>query len=127
MGSDAAFAERALKRIYGIMLALGVAGAGAGLWLRGSAWALGFAAGAAAAALNFRWLHQLAYAAGEGGRRPGRGLVFFLSIRYLLFGAAAYVIVKFFEVSLVAVLAGLLVAAAAVVVEILYELIYART
>ena len=54
----------------------------------------------------------------------GRAIVF--GMRYFLFGLVGYVIVKVFGISLLAVLAGLFVAAAAVVLEIIYELIYAR-
>lgn len=42
-------------------------------------------------------------------------------------GGAIYVIVKVLEISLMSVLAGLFISAAAIIVEILYELIYART
>jgi hypothetical protein len=43
-------------------------------------------------------------------------------VRYLILGAILFAIIKFFEVSAVALLAGLLVPAAAVLVEIIYEL-----
>jgi hypothetical protein len=51
----------------------------------------------------------------------------FLLLRYLLFAAVFYVIVKFLKITPVSLLAGLLVSVAAVMLEILYELIYART
>ena len=44
-------------------------------------------------------------------------------MRYLLVGAAVYVIVKVLEITLVAVLAGLFVSVAAVIIEILFELV----
>ena len=47
-------------------------------------------------------------------------------LRFFLIGGAAYVIVKYTVVSLRAALAGLLLSTAAVIVEILIELIYAR-
>jgi hypothetical protein len=53
-------------------------------------------------------------------------MVFFLVFRYLLLGLFGYVIVRVFGLNLVGALAGLFVPAAAVVVEIIYELIYAR-
>ena len=51
----------------------------------------------------------------------------FLGLRYLLLGLGAYVILKFSEISLTAVLVGLFVSTAAVILEILIELIYAGT
>jgi hypothetical protein len=49
-----------------------------------------------------------------------------LPLRYVLFGAGGYVIVKYFRVDVMAALVGLFVAVAAVMVEIIFELIYAR-
>lgn len=124
--AEVAFVARAIRRIYRAMLVLAVLGtvvAGVG---KGWAASAGFALGAAAAYLNFRWLHQLAEAIGPEGRRPPRRLALWLSLRYLLFGAGAYVIVKYFEVSPLALLAGFLVPVASVIAEILYELTYAR-
>jgi hypothetical protein len=48
-------------------------------------------------------------------------------LRYLILAAGAYAIVKYSELSLAAALAGLFVAVAAVLVEILFELVYAGT
>lgn len=45
-------------------------------------------------------------------------------LRYLLLGGVVFVIIKYFEVSFLAVLAGLLVSVAAIILEILYELIF---
>ena len=59
---------------------------------------------------------------------PSRKRVAILAgLRYLILGGAAYVIVRFTPISLPAALAGLFVAAGAVIVEILFELVYART
>jgi hypothetical protein len=51
----------------------------------------------------------------------------FWVFRYVLFAAIGYVIVKILGISLMPILAGLFVAAAAIIVEILYEITYART
>jgi hypothetical protein len=124
MDPEESFFERALRRISRSIVVLGLGGA-AGLWIfagwRGSA---GFAAGAAASWLNFRWLKQLVDAL--GGRRPRARLVLFLGGRYLLLGLGAYAILRYSEISLPAALAGLFVPVAAVLFEILFELIYAR-
>jgi len=125
--ADELFLSRALGRIYRILLALGAAGVLAATLWRGWRWGLGFLAGAAFSAVNFRGLHQLAVALEPGSRSPRRRVALFLLVRLLAFGGGAYVIVKYLGAALPALLAGLFVAVAAVILEILYELIYART
>jgi len=119
--------ERALTRIRRLMMALALAGTAGALWLEGPAWGAGFLAGALGAMANFRWLEQLA--AGLDPRRAARRLRWaaLFGLRYVLLGAGAYVIVKVFGFSGPAILAGLLVAAAAVLAELLYELFHAGT
>ncbi|MGH6693577.1 MAG: ATP synthase subunit I, partial [Gammaproteobacteria bacterium] len=112
--------------IYLFLGALALIGAVAGVLFKDAAWGASFLLGGAAAALNFRWFHQMVYSIGPGGKRPRRRLVAFLTARYLLLAAGAYVIVKFFGVRPTGLLAGLLLAGIAVMAEILYELIYAR-
>ena len=116
-----------MRRIYRNVIWIGIAGALAALAWKGWAAGAGFLAGAAASGLNFRWLHRLVDSLGAVAPAPRKARIAWLfGLRYLIFGTAAYVIVKFFGVNLVAVLAGLLAAVAAVMVEILYELVYAR-
>lgn len=124
--SEAVHFDRAIERIRRAMLWLSVAGAAVAAGWKGWEWGLGFLAGAAVSLLNFVWLHQLVATLGEGARRPRKRLVWFLALRYVLLGLGGYVIVKFFGLNLAAGLIGLLVAAAAVILEIIYELIYAR-
>jgi hypothetical protein len=50
-----------------------------------------------------------------------------MGLRYLLLAAGAYVIVNFTSLSLPAALAGLFVPVAAVILEIVFELIYASS
>lgn len=120
------FQRQVIRRLYGLLAALSAVGAAAGWIWRDWAWAASFVLGAAASVINFRWFHQLADSIGPD-RRPRKRLAVFLCLRYLLFALAAYVIVRFFGVRLTALLAGLLVAGAAVILEILYELLDART
>lgn len=80
----------------------------------------GFAFGAAAAYLNMRWL-------ASGLREPESFAAGLLVVRFALVGGAAYVILETFGISPLFVLAGLLTAALAVVLEILFQLFYART
>ena len=134
---DDQFYARALKRIYRNLIAVAAAGAVAGAIARGLLFALGFAAGAIGAILTFVWFHHLAsalVAAATGEARaaePTRGkraMAWALGMRYLLFAAAAYVMLKYLGISSVAFLLGLLIIAPAILIEILTEIIlYART
>jgi len=123
---DAAFFERAYRRLNALMFAIAAAGVASAFFFHGLTAALGFLAGAAFSILNFRWIRQLAQALGSKGppKKAWRAVMF--GARYFLFGLAAYAIVKVFGINILAVLTGLLVAAAAVVLEIIYELVYAR-
>ncbi len=125
--AETAGAERALARIRRLMLGLGILGTAVlGLW-KGPAWAAGFLAGALAAMLNFRWLERLAAGLdpARGARRMRWAVLF--GLRYLLLGAGGYAIVKVFGLSGLAILVGLLAAAAAVLAELIYELVHAGT
>ena len=86
----------------------------------------GFAVGALLSAANYRWLKRSVEFIGTGDR-PRRGSAAVLALRYLIIGATAYVIVTYLELNVLAVLLGLLVSVAAVILEILYELLYAGT
>jgi len=121
--------ERATGRIFQIsagMIALGCVGY---FFARGWRGGSGFLLGSAIAYLNFRWMRRLVDALGEGSQRkkPKLWMAVLLGLRYLLLGLIAYAILRFSEISLTATLAGLFVPAAAVILEILIELIFART
>ncbi len=117
------FYERALRRVQIFAVAVGLAGALAFLAVQGLRPATGFLMGAALSVLNFRGLAMLAGAIG-GSKRPGAIAAVLIALRYLLIGGAIYVMIKFLEVTPLAVLWGLLAAFAAVILEILYELIF---
>lgn len=121
---DPAFAERAVDRIWKAMFAIAAGGALAAWAWRGWEWGAGFLLGAAASTLNFRWMKQIVDALGI--ERPTRQRVAVLAgLRYLLLGAGAYVILNYSSISIAAALVGLFVSVAAVIVEIVIELIYA--
>jgi hypothetical protein len=124
--TDEAFFERAVGRMRSVMLWLSLGGALAAGLLGGWQWGLGFLAGGLASYGNFHWLHRLTASIGATTRGPRKQMVVFFCLRYLLLGLGGYVIVKIFGLNLVAALLGLFTAAAAVLVEILYELFYAR-
>lgn len=121
------------QRIGRLTLLLGLAAAAAVWPLVSASAAAGVAAGAALAWMNARWLREaldslVAAAVSqhdsvERGRRPrfpfrvGAKLIG----RYILMAVAVYVIVKFFDVPVLSVLAGLLALGAATMVEGIYE------
>ncbi len=81
--------------------------------------ALGFACGAIIAHFNFGLWQQIAGALSSQAS-PSMAL---LAMRYLLIGVATFVIMKVLGVSALPVIAGLLVTAAAVLVEIVRQLV----
>jgi hypothetical protein len=126
MLSDEEVLHGAVVRIHRVMAGLGVGGSLGLLAAMGWAWGAGFALGALASWVNFRWLKQIVDALGGGARPRGR-LAIWMGLRYLLLCSGAYVIVRYSDISLPAALAGLFVAVAAVIIEILFQLTYARS
>jgi hypothetical protein len=125
MAPDDARLERAVRRMVRLMAVLALAGMLAAFWWRGWKWGAGFAFGALISWLNFRWLKQLTDAL--GGKRLRRASAIFLALRYLVLGGAAYVILRYSSISFPALLTGLFVSIAAVILEVLFELVYERT
>jgi hypothetical protein len=119
---------RATGRITRWMVLLGGTATLAGLALHGWQWAGGFLLGAGAAWFNFRWLKQLVDAldGGSAASRPRKRFALALGLRYVLLGVAAYAILLCSPLSLRAALVGLFVPVAAVILEMLFELLYAR-
>jgi hypothetical protein len=129
MDPDELFLDRALRRIQALMAILSAAGMIASALYGGWRWMAGFLLGAAASWINFRWLQQMVNALGQAARKklPKARVAIFLGLRYLLLGAGGYVILNYSALSLVAALIGLFVPVAAVILEVLFELIYAGT
>lgn len=126
---DAGFHEAALGRMQRYSLWLGIAGSLVALAWLGWRSGAGFVLGAALSYGNFRLWVRMVDALGQaasGGNPPRpRGAVF-LGLRYLLLAAVVYGILKVSEVSVPALLAGLLVSVAAVLGELVYQLIFFR-
>lgn len=121
--------ERAVARI--IRLTRGIIAGGALICFALEGWRLaaGFLLGGLASYLNFLWLKRTVDSLGgaAASKPPRASVAVFLGLRYLLLGLGGYAILKFSEISLNAALVGLFAPAAAVVLEILGELIDART
>ncbi|MBZ5623202.1 MAG: ATP synthase subunit I [Acidobacteriia bacterium] len=114
--------DRAAQRIGRIMAAIAALGTVVALAIGGWKWGAGFLLGSLLSVINYRWLRKLV----EGlGGKPPRGSVF-LAFRYLLLGGIGYVILHYSPLSLTAVMTGLFVLMAAVFVEVIFEIVYAR-
>jgi len=118
--------RKALGRIGTFMWAVTAGGAvGFAVW-RGWTGCAGWLIGAAVSAMNFRWLKQMAQGLGTAEAKPRKAVI--LGMRWILLGGGLYVILKFTAISVPGALAGLFVSAAAVMLEILFEVVmYART
>ena len=128
MDPEQAHFEAALRRMTAMMGGLSGAGCLVGWALRGWRWGIAYLLGAAASGLNFYWLKRVVDAlSGASKTRPSPKFAIVIGLRYLLLGAGAYVIVNFTSLSLRAALAGLFVPVAAVILEIIFELIYAAS
>ncbi len=118
--------ESAIHRIVRISVVLGVLGTAATLIFFGPRLALGFFVGATLSFVNLHWWTTVANAIGGSLTTSQRGSAVFLTLRYLLFGAVIYGIVKFLKITPAAPLAGLLATVAAVMIEALYELVRSK-
>jgi len=111
------------RRIYVLMAILAVVGLAACASWKGFRGAASFASGALISVASLLSLQQIGpILTGEAG-----GLrVFFLSFRMLLLFGFAYAILQIYEGFLPATACGLLLAVAAITLEAIYQLIYAR-
>ena len=124
--TDERLFEKALERIAKVSFAIAGGGLIAVTIWRGWPWGAGFALGAGISWLNFRWVKQVVEVLGRN--TPTRKRVAVLAgLRYALLGGGAYVILHYSPVSVTAALLGLFVSVAAVILEICFELVYART
>jgi hypothetical protein len=121
--------DRAVARIFRLTAALIAAGVAILFAIGGWRGGCGFLLGGLASYLSFLWLKRTVYSLGgtPGSKPPRASVAVLLGLRYFLLGLGAYAIVRFSEISLLAALVGLFAPAAAVILEILIELIYAGT
>jgi len=120
---DPNFYVQALRRIGILILAIGTVGAGALTSLKGFRMGLAFLIGALFSYASFwGWQHVvLALSPGATQQKPWK-FVF----RIIVLGGLACVIIKLLGLNVAAAVTGLLVSGAAVILEIVFELIYAR-
>jgi hypothetical protein len=120
--SDAASYDAFLRRVRWIIFSLGVAGALALTWFRGLRSGAAFLVGAAISFTSF-WGWQRAVDV-LGGTPKARSRSFFV-LRLVALVAVACVIIRYLGLNVAAAAIGLLVSGAAVILELIYEMIYA--
>jgi hypothetical protein len=108
------------SRITRFAAALGALGVIATLALRGPRDAAGFLIGALLSLITVRSWFTLAEAIGASGELPGAGSVVFLILRYGLMAGAVYATINVLRSNPVALILGLLVSFAAVLLELLF-------
>jgi len=122
MKNDEVFYQRVMRRIGWTILSLGIGGGIATAAWKGIRAGGAFAVGAAISYVSFLGWKRVTVALGPG---PKKHKPAFYALRMIAAVAVAWVIIKFLGLNLAAAALGLLVSGAAVVLEILYELIYA--
>jgi hypothetical protein len=119
--SDVDVYRRMVRRVAWLVLAIGLAGSVAAAVLRGIAFGAAFLLGAALSGASlWRWKKMADTLGGPSSRRSAFAWV----MQLVLVIAAAFVIIVYLKVTAVAVFLGLLVSAAAIIVAILFELIW---
>ncbi len=125
MNLNASFTQVS-SRLVKIIAALALIGSALAGLRGGWPWASGFALGAAASYLNYRNLTQIVGTLGEPRSTGRMGAFAWLLFRIILLVAGAFVIIKLTQVNVYAGFAGLFVPVAAVVLETVLQLLYAR-
>ena len=117
-----------MRRIARLIMALAVAGTLAWLAAKGARGAISFLSGAAVSTLSFWWLRQIVSGLDEavrGGNSSGAKAALH-GLRIFVLCGVLYGILKVYQAFVPALVTGLLVAVAAITIEAIYELIYAR-
>jgi hypothetical protein len=116
--------DEAIARVPRWLLLLAVAGTLIAGSLRGLSAASGFLMGALAAYANFRLIERAVNRiAANAARKPGRGTGLWVLVQFAALVLVAFVIIKYSGFNLAAAFFGFLVCPAAVVLEIVYELL----
>jgi hypothetical protein len=118
--------RRAVRRILRFMAILAGGGTLVALAWRGWQSGAGFAFGSAIAWINFLALKRITDSLGASPSKGSARRAVVLGSRYLILGGLAYVILRLTGINTLAAVTGLFVSLAAVLIEILFELVYAR-
>lgn len=121
-GSDPGSYERFVRRVQWIILALGLVGAAGLSFSRGIRTGAAFLVGAAISFTSFWGWQRVVDGLGPNPRKRGR---MFFVLRLIALVGLAWVIIKYLQLNVAAAAMGLLVSGAAVVLELIYEMIYA--
>ncbi len=121
-GSEPGSYERFIRRVQWIILALGLAGALTLSLSRGIRSGAAFLVGAAISFTSFWGWQRVGDGLGPNPRKRGR---LFFVLRLIALVALAWVIIKYLRLNVAAAAVGLLVSGAAIVLELIYEMIYA--
>ena len=114
--------DLSITRITRIALVLAAIGTAAAFLVATPKDAIGFLIGAALSLLTIRSWFKLAGSLGADGSVPGGGAALFLVLRYVLIAGAVYATIKVLGSAPVALIVGLLVSFAAVLIELLLGL-----
>jgi hypothetical protein len=115
-----------LNRMTWIGAALGLAGSLALLASKGPRWGAGFLVGAAFSLLGLEWWKAIGRGLGSSQKGSVLGSAMLLILRLPFVGGAIYVIIFVSGVASGAVMAGLLVSTAGIVLEVLYEAVFPK-
>jgi hypothetical protein len=122
--ADQAFYDRFIRRVSWIILALALAVSVTVALVKGARIGLAFLVGAIVSYASFWGWRQVVDAVTPAPRKRSS---FPFVLRILLLFALAYAIIRFLGLNVAAAALGLLVSAAAVLLDLIYELINART
>jgi len=122
--ADQAFYDRFIRRVSWIILALALTGSAVMALVKGARIGLAFLVGAMVSYASFWGWRQVVDAVTPAPRKRSS---FPFVLRILLLLVLAYAIIRFLGLNVAAAASGLLVSAAAVLLELIFELIYART
>ena len=122
--ADQAFYDRFIRRVSWIILALALTGSAVMTLVKGARIGLAFLVGAIVSYASFWGWRQVVDAVTPAPRKRSS---FPFVLRILLLFVLAYAIIRFLGLNVAAAASGLLVSAAAVFLELIFELIYART
>ena len=122
--ADQAFYDRFIRRVTWIILILALTGSAVIAMTNGIRIGLAFLIGATVSYVSFWGWRQVVDALAPG---PKKRSSFPFVLRILLLVVVAYAIIKLLGLNVAAAASGLLVSAAAVLLELIFELVYART